>query len=254
MADEFDGFNYGQNITLPAEVAMVYFWSFPVLTVFTTSLLLYITLCSKLPEDLYRCLALQHLLSSYLHIACITIYNLNFPIPYLDDILEEPYSCMDLVITFTTACLSWIIFLRVFMFRNGEKLYNMKELTIFSSLSLAIIEGYEYLISFIDLEFNMVSALRMTSVLLLMALPIAVFFLLMKSLFSSTTEVPKFQAVFFMTYLLFFITSDILLFRFNLYSVSIWTRLWSILLSLRLVIEILWYIICDRYLSNFLIC
>lgn len=241
---------YGMNITQPDSVAFINPWSLAMVTFLLVILVFYLNISSKLPEELYRCLALEHLASGCLQVTCLTFYNLNFDIELLSDALEEAYSSMDLVITLTTACLSWIIFLRVFLFRNGEKLYSLKQLTIFSTLSMGVIEAYEWLISLVASD-PLFPALRLTSVLLIMSVPVVVFMLLLKSLLTPSSEVPKFQALFFMAYLLMFISSDMLLLRFNLHSVSSCSLLSSIFLYLRLGVETVLYIVFDRYMSHF---
>lgn len=242
---------YGSDLTLPDDVAFMFPWSFTLVVIFLSGLIVYIGICSKIPEELYRRLALQHLASGFIQVTCLTIYNLKFNMEFVNEMLDDAYGSLDLVITFTTACLAWVVFLRVFLFRNGEELYSLKQLTIFSTMSIAIIEAYEWLMSLVETSSSLLPALRLTSVLMIMSLPVVVFMLLVKSLLSSSSDVPKFQALFFMAYLLMFIASDVLLLRFNLHSETSFMLLWSIFLYLRLVFEIVLYILFDRYLSHF---
>lgn len=252
LEPDHDLYNYyGMDIKLPEEVVFIHPWGLAVVIIFLAALILYIGLWSKIPEELYRLLALQHVGFGCLQVTCLALYNLKFRVAFFNDILEDAYSSLDLVVTFTTACLSWIVFLRVFLFRNGEELYSLKQMTIFSSLSIAVIETYEWLMSLVEVSSSLLPALRLTSVLLIMSVPVVVFVLLLKSFITTSSEVPKFQAVFFMAYLLMFIGSDVLLLRFNLHCDSSYMLLWSIFLYLRLLVEIALYIVFDRYLSHF---
>lgn len=234
----------GRNITASSQIAIRSPTYVLILTVFIAVLILYISIWSRTPKGIYKSLALEHIFTGYLHIVTITLYNFNLPI-YCMVMIEDVFMNLDVVITLTTACLSWIIFLRLFLFRNGESLYNMKEITLFSTLSLIFIQFYEFIMDIPD-ELNLTSALRLTSVLLIMAVPVTVFLLLFKSLLTPSCGVPKSQALFFMLYQLFFILSDLTLLMFNLDSEQS-TYPWSALLYVRLVVEMVWYIFCDCY-------
>lgn len=246
---------HGLNITLPSDVVFVHPWCLLAVTILLLALAIYMSIWSKIPEELYRCLAIQHIMVSYLHVTCLTFYNKNWilDLDILDTFFEETYSQLDLIITFTTASLSWIVFLRMFLFRNGEELYTLKEITIFSTLSIAVIEAYQQMMELIESPQIVIDGLRLTCVLLIMSVPFVVILLLLRSLFSSTSEVPKCQALFFMAYLLLFLLSDGFLLRFNLYKKNSFVLLWSVLLYVRLVVEIVFYVVFDRYLTSFFV-
>lgn len=241
-----DKYDYiGRNIITSSQIAIQGGFCILILTVFIALMILYITIWSRTPKGVYKSLALEHIFTGYVHIACITLYTFNLPVS-CTTMIENVFVNLDIIITLTTACLSWIIFLRLFLFTNGESLYNMKEVTLFSTLSLFCIQFYECVMDFVDVDWNLMSALRLTSVLLIMSVPVTVFLLLLKSLLTPSADVPKSQALFFMSYLLFFISSDLILLGFNLYSKNSGI-IWSVLLYVRLGVEMVWYIICDCF-------
>uniref|UniRef100_A0A2H1WTQ0 SFRICE_023255 n=1 Tax=Spodoptera frugiperda TaxID=7108 RepID=A0A2H1WTQ0_SPOFR len=153
MSNDTNLYSYhGLNITLPSDVVFVHPWCLLAVTILLLALAIYMSIWSKIPEELYRCLAIQHIMVSYLHVTCLTFYNKNWTLDLdlLDTFLDETYSQLDLIIVFTTASLSWIVFLRMFLFRNGEELYTLKEITIFSTLSIAVIEAYQQMMELIE--------------------------------------------------------------------------------------------------------
>ncbi|KAF9812951.1 hypothetical protein SFRURICE_016021 [Spodoptera frugiperda] len=174
MSNDTNLYSYhGLNITLPSDVVFVHPWCLLAVTILLLALAIYMSIWSKIPEELYRCLAIQHIMVSYLHVTCLTFYNKNWTLDLdlLDTFLDETYSQLDLIIVFTTASLSWIVFLRMFLFRNGEELYTLKEITIFSTLSIAVIEAYQQMMELIESPQIVIDGLRLTCVLLIMSVP-----------------------------------------------------------------------------------
>lgn len=230
----------------------IFEWGSIVVTVPMIALLLYLATRSAFPKDVFKYLAMQHLLVGYVHVLCLTFYvSIDSDVEIFSSLLEEIASLIDLVSVLTTSCIAWIIFLRLFLFRDGEELYDIKGVTLFATLFLPIIQGYESLVNMLNSDDFLISTLRLTSILLIMCVSFSALCVTVICFLSNFMSLPKSRALFSIGHLLLFISSDIILLRFNFESQSELLWLWDVLLYSRLVLEIIWYCIYDCFLKEY---
>lgn len=218
------------------------------LTVLIVSFLIYILVCSALPKDVFKYLAMQHLLTGYLHVLCVTLYHYFLPLSIYSTIILFIATSLDLVLTYTTSCIAWIVFLRLYLFKDGEDLYTITGVTVFSSIFLCIIKGYEMLMNAFDDDSFLVPTLRLTSILLIMCISFSVLCITLLCVLSTLVNISVPQSIFAIFHISLLLLSDITLLRFNFDSGSNLDMLWSSLLFIRLVVEVIWYFVHDQFL------
>lgn len=224
-------------------------WSCILLSIFILIFLIFIYKHLNKALNPKNYLVLQHIFVCYLHIVCIVIYNLGLSpdICYLINVL---YYFLDLVIPFHTLCLSNIMFLNIFFFRNNEQLYSKKEILLFSNITLMVMEFLELALS---TAFNIMSVIdakavmRLTSVLLVMSIPLGILVLLTSALLMKSSDIPKSQCLLFLIHISIFVLSDFILLFYNITIKNIFIIIHPVLLCLRIAIEMIWYIVYNKY-------
>ncbi|KAG6439260.1 hypothetical protein O3G_MSEX000624 [Manduca sexta] len=242
----------GNDITKRDEDIITIFFRLAPVGIIFLFFLIYVYRNREGLKELKNYIAIQHLLSGLLRESCVIYYDLDLGCGE-KEVTEATYSCLDLVICLSTLSLSGVVFLKLFFFPNGESLYNKKDISIFSTVSVTILELSEQVFALFDYnDRNLPGALRFTSILFIMSVPVVICLLIFSTLFFKSSEIPKQEAVFYAVHLFVFISSDLLLVASNLEMKNYGNVMeyFQILMYVRLVVEMVWYVISNSWIRK----
>lgn len=214
--------------------------------------------CSKQPVNLYSHLQKQHIISSVYQLIASTAYYLlrqSEGITTITTILYQAMTYFNLLIPIWTTCIALKMFSDLYIF-NGAEVYTTKEVTKFAHGSVIVIEAYEelllyyyYLVTCFH-EFILIPAIRSTSVLLVMSAAIVIFIFIFVHLIKSSRSDFK-MALFFFIHLFILLSCDSVLVMFKVHSSKPSGSFYidAILLSTRLVLEMIWWAV-TMFINN----
>lgn len=209
---------------------------------------------SKKTKNLNRFIHKQHIYCGVIHLSLLNLYYIVSEC--YTWLLYEQITFFSLMTPVWTACIAWKMFLNIFLFVNGEDMYTKKGILKFVTISIGIIIMYEELIIVLfnlmycfvpDVDHVVVPAVRMTSILIIMALTWEIFLVtLFYSLIPS--KVNRKLSFSYILHLFLLQVSDSILAGFR---IDVWkqqadgyrSNLSTILLCVRLNLEILWFLV-----------
>lgn len=277
---EEDGFTNYTTYKIDSELHKVDYEILSILTVgagfgIAGFLTMCIQLCcnkASIKNKLYCYFNFQHTFSSVLHLILIT-YLYKTILEYRD-ITEEKYGSLQIIafqvtaylsvlIPLWTACISLKMFADLLIFENGANMYSIREVSKFAYTSALIVQFYEEIIILCLCIYNLdeefagsrsnpystevpemsIPAVRLTSILLILSVPISMLFIILLNLIRRNDE-SRFMSVIYFVQLLILISADVNLVVFKVRNNKILeVYVCAAFLSARIIFEVLWTVL-----------